>query len=132
MDDGEKYTITGYVPALLNGQRVKLILIFDNDNPYGYVAGADPDYSSDETDTVSRGLIELEDGDRLRFLCDFYSYEGVFDDSHYLGEEMTVDTSKLEISNTDITGGDGIKALYKFTDIYNQAYWTDVIEYPGN
>ena len=132
VDDGEKYTITGYVPALLNGQRVKLILIFDNDNPYGYVAGADPDYSSDETDTVSRGLIELEDGDRLRFLCDFYSYEGVFDDSHYLGEELTVDTSKLEISNTDITGGDGIKALYKFTDIYNQAYWTDVIEYPGN
>ncbi len=130
VDDGENYTITGYVPALLNGERVKLILIFDNENPYGYVAGADPDYASDETETVSRGLIELKDGDKLRFLCDLYNYDGTLDDSHYLGEEMTVDTSKLEISNTEIGDGHNCMALYKFTDIYDQTYWTDVLELP--
>lgn len=127
VDDGENYTITGYVPALLNGERVKLILIFDNENPYGYVAGADPDYASDETDTVSRGLIELEDGDKLKFICDLYNYDGTLDDSHYLGEEMTVDTSKLEISNTRIDDGNKCMALYKFTDIYNQEYWTEAL-----
>ena len=39
-DDGENYTISGYVPALLNDERVELVLVFDNDNPYGYIAGA--------------------------------------------------------------------------------------------
>ena len=40
VDDGTNYTITGRVPALLNGERVNLILVFDNENPYGYIAGA--------------------------------------------------------------------------------------------
>ena len=128
VDDGDSYTITGYVPAMLNGERVKLILIFDNENPYGYVAGADPDYDETQTDTISRGLIELQDGDELRFLCDYYTYDGTFDDSYYLGEPMTVDTSKLEISNTEIGDGHTWLALYKFTDIYNQSYWTDPLE----
>lgn len=132
VDDGENYTITGYVPALLNDERVKLILIFDNENPYGYVAGADPDYASDETETVSRGLIELQNGDKLKFLCDLYNYDGTLDDSHYLGEEMTVDTSKLEISNTALGDGDKWIALYKFTDIYDQSYWTDILEHPAD
>ena len=127
VDDGENYTITGYVPALLNGERVKLVLIFDNENPYGYVAGADPDYASDVTETLSRGLIELQDGDKLDFLCDYYTYDGEYDDSYYLGEQMTVDTSKLEISNTEVGGGHKWLALYKFTDIYNQSYWTDAL-----
>lgn len=121
VDDGENYTITGYVPAILNEERVKLILIFDNENPYGYVAGADPDY--EETETVARGLLELKDGDTLQFVCDLYSYDGRLDDSHYLGEAIKVDTSKLEISNTAI-GGEYI-ALYRFKDIYDQSYWTD-------
>ena len=121
VDDGENYTITGYVPAILNEERVKLILIFDNENPYGYVAGADPDY--EETETVARGLLELKDGDTLQFVCDLYSYDGRLDDSHYLGEAIKVDTSKLEISNTAI-GGEYI-TLYRFKDIYDQSYWTD-------
>lgn len=127
-DDGDNYTITGYVPALLNGERVRLILIFDNDNPYGYVAGADPDYSEDETDTVARGLTELKDGDKLDFLCDLYSYDGKIDDSYMLGEQMIVDTSKLEISNTKVGDAADILAVYRFTDIYDQSYWTDVLE----
>ena len=129
VDDGDSYTITGYVPAMLNGERVKLILIFDNENPYGYVAGADPDYDETQTDTISRGLIDLQDGDELRFLCDYYTYDGTFDDSYYLGDPMTVDTSKLEISNTEIGDGTTWLALYKFTDIYNQSYWTDPLEF---
>jgi hypothetical protein len=29
-EDGDNYTITGYVPAFLNGTRVNLILVFTN------------------------------------------------------------------------------------------------------
>lgn len=70
-EDGEAYSITGYVPAKLNGERVKLILIFDQENPKGYIAGAQPVYDElTETATVARGLKELRPGDTLDFICD--------------------------------------------------------------
>ncbi len=40
IEDGEYYVMSGYVPAILNGERVNLILNFDNERPYGYIAGA--------------------------------------------------------------------------------------------
>ncbi len=125
VEDGENYTITGRVPALLNGEEVNLILIFDQDHPYGYIAGADPDYDEEtETATISRGLIDLEVGDTLDFLCDYYGYDGSFRDSYYLGEQMSV-TETMEISNTEV--GASYVALYRFTDLYNQAYWTPAV-----
>lgn len=122
VDDGTNYTITGYVPAMLNGERVKLILIFDNANPYGYVAGADPDYSDDQTLTQSRGLIAIKDGDTIDFLCDYYRYDGTFNDSYYLGKQITVNGG-LSISDTYLDGS--CTALYKFTDIYDQGYFSE-------
>ena len=126
IDDGENYTITGRVPAMLNGERVELILVFDNDNPYGFVAGASKQYNEEtETMTVAKNLVEINKGDKIDFLCDFYSYSGEFQDSYYLGEQMTVD-GDLEISNVDIGEGDAV-ITYRFTDIYNQEYWSDSI-----
>ncbi len=122
VDDGTNYTITGYVPALLNGQRVKLLLVFDNANPYGFIAGAELDYAEGETETVAKGMTEINVGDTLDFLCDYYSYDGEYQDSYFLGEQMTV-TENMEISNVDV--GEGrVKVTYRFTDIYNQKYWT--------
>ena len=121
-DDGENYSIVGRVPAMLNGVRVNLILIFDNDNPRGYVAGATTDYAEDETLTSGKMLEQLKPGDTLDFLCDFYTYEGQYSDSYYLGEQMTVGDS-ITISSEDV--GDGSVLLtYLFKDIYNQVYWT--------
>ena len=122
VDDGENYTITGRVPALLNGERVDLLLVFDNENPYGYIAGARTDYVEGETETVAKGMTEINAGDTLDFLCDYYSYDGEYLDSYYLGEQMTV-TDRMEISNVDV--GEGrVQVTYRFTDIYNQSYWT--------
>ena len=87
-EDGNNYTITGKVPVKLNGERVDLILVFDQDNPKGYVAGARPDYDEDETETESRGLIDLKKGDKLDFLCDYYDYKGNYHDSYMLGQQL--------------------------------------------
>lgn len=126
LDDGENYTITGYVPAVLNGDLpVKLILIFDQDHPYGYIAGARRFYKDGETETEARGLMELQAGDTLDFTCDYYTYDGTYEDTYYLGETMTV-TDDMEISNTYV--GDSYIALYKFTDIYNQPYYTEPVK----
>jgi len=122
VDDGENYTITGRVPAMLNGERVNLILVFDNANPYGYIAGARTDYTNGETETVAKGMTEINVGDQLDFICDYYSYSGEYKDSYYLGEQMTV-TEKMAISNVDVGKGD-VRVTYRFTDIYNQSYWT--------
>jgi len=122
VDDGTNYCITGYVPALLNGERVELMLVFDNENPYGYICGARPVYAEDETETVAKGITEVNVGDTLDFICDYYSYEGEYQDSYFLGEQMVV-TENMEISNVDVGEGK-VRVTYRFTDIYNQQYWT--------
>jgi hypothetical protein len=123
--EDDTYSISGYVPAKLNDERVNLILTFDSANPYGYIAGATTDYVGNETDTVAKSLIELEIGDKLDFICDYYTYDGKYSDSYYLGEQMTV-TDDMEISNVS-TGNGELKITYRFTDIYNQEYWTEAI-----
>ncbi|MCR5701274.1 MAG: peptidase C11 [Lachnospiraceae bacterium] len=122
--DGDKYTITGRVPALLNGERVNLIIVFDNENPYGYIAGARYDYVESETDTVAKATTELNEGDTIDFLCDYYTYDGIYKDSYMLGEQLIYEEG-LEISNTDV-GGD-TQITYLLTDIYGQEYWTPVV-----
>ena len=106
---------------------MNLILVFDNAHPYGYIAGARTDYKESETLTVAKNLIELNEGDVLEFVCDYYSYDGKYLDSFYLGEPMTV-TKSMKISNVDVGEGD-VKIAYRFTDIYNQEFWTPSLTY---
>ncbi len=61
----------------------------------------------------------------VEFLCDYYSYDGNFQNNYYLGEPMTVEEDMV-ISNVEIPGGT-MEATYRLTDIYNQAYWTPVM-----
>ena len=125
IDTGDKYTISGYIPVLLNGDRAKLLVAFDQDNPKGYVIGAETDYRNNETNTVAKSMTELNDGDTLDFVCDYYDYDGNYQDSYMIGEQMTVNGT-LKISNVDV--GDGaVKIMYRFTDMYNQEYWTEAI-----
>ncbi len=113
----------GYVPALLNGDRVNLILVFEGTN--AYIAGATDEYENGETDVIAKNLTELKDGDKLDFICDFYTNDMKYQDSYYIGEQMTY-RSDMKITNTAL--GDGnIKIIYKFTDIYNQEYWSEAI-----
>ena len=125
VDDGVNYTISGRVPVLLNGSRAELILVFDNDHPYGFVAGARSDYHDGETETVAKALTGVQAGDRLDFLCDYYGYDGSYQDSYLLGEPMVCD-GELTISNVTIDAA-AAQAVYRFTDIYNQQYWTPVL-----
>ncbi len=129
-EDGDNWTITGRVPALLNGERVNLIVVFDNTNPKGYIAGAQIVYEEADDDAlpvVAKNLTEIRDQDKIDFICDFYSYDGKYQDSYMMGEQMTVDGS-LTIS--DVTLPDGkVRLTYRLTDIYNQAYWTETISH---
>ena len=123
--NGDDFRIDGYVPCMLNDQRAKLLLVFDQDHKYGYITGAELEYRNNETETVAKSFTELNTGDKLDFVCDYYSYDGTYQDSYYLGDQMTV-TDKMEISNVNV--GDGaISIMYMFTDLYNNKLWTDTI-----
>jgi len=124
-ESGDEYSITGYVPAMLNGECVELILVFDNANPKGYISGARNVYKNGETETVAKNLFEVGSGDTLEFICDYYSYDGTYQDSYYLGDPMTLG-DEVVIGNIDIGAGN-VEVTYRLTDIYQQTYWTPVV-----
>ena len=121
---GNDTIITGYVPAFLNGERVNLIIQFTNDDN-GIIAGASTDYVDGETEAVAKNLTEIKAGDTLDFICDYYTYDMKYQDSYLIGEQVTV-SDNMTISNTSV--GDGsCHILYRFSDIYNQNYWSEPI-----
>ncbi len=124
--DSDNYTITGRVPVMLNGTRADLILVFDSENEDGYIAGATYDYHEGETEVIAKNLTEISQGDTIDFLCDYYGYDGTYNDSYYLGDEMTVtkDMSDMSISNLVIEDKD-IIVSYVFTDIYGNEIYTE-------
>ncbi len=127
VEDGENYTVTGRIPVLLNGSRADLMIVFDNAHPYGTIAGARIDYRDNETETVAKSMTGLSDGDEIIFLCDYYSYDGQYRDSYALSDPWVYqDAEEVTISNVYIDAS-AASALYKFTDLYNQEYWTALI-----
>ena len=126
-DDGIHYSITGHVPALLNDERVNILLVFTDENPAGYVAGYQKVYGSGQTELLPKQNQEFKDGDKIDFLCDYYSYDEKFQDNYKLGEQLVVD-GELKVTNQDMSQ-ESIRVLYQFRDIYNQEYWTPVVKH---
>ncbi|MBR1931891.1 MAG: peptidase C11 [Lachnospiraceae bacterium] len=125
-EGGDAYTISGRVPVLLNGVRANLILVFTDENPHGFIAGATTDYRDGETDTIAKSMTELNIGDTVDFVCDYYSYDGTYQDSYLVGNRVIV-SEDMQISDVEV--GDGAKVLtYRITDIYNQEHWTPTVE----
>ena len=122
VEEEGRFVDTGRVPVTLNGEPADLILLFTDEQPDGYIAGARPMYENGETETVFRGLTELEPGDELVFLCDYYLYDKTFEGRYTLGDPMTV-TENMEVSYTDV--GSSTRALYRFTDVYGGYWWTE-------
>ena len=125
--EDDSYAMTGYAPALLNGVRVNLMLLFDDENPYGVIAGAEPVYAKGESETQAKNLIQIGQGDELQFLCDYYDYEGNYQDSYLLGQPVTLG-AEVEIANTPV-GDHPVRVTYCFTDYYQQRYWTPARDY---
>ena len=122
VEDGDHYVISGYSPALLNGQRVNLLIQFDDERPEGYIAGACAVYADDVAQTQPKNIIAIGKGDQLQFLCDYLDYEGNFRDNYRLGDPLILGDT-VEIINTPIDR-DRCRPTYCLSDIYHQLYWT--------
>lgn len=116
----------GKVPALLNGNRVNIIIYWDKDHPDGEVIGAErADYYGDTT-MYGRGLIDIKKGDEIEFIVDYYKYNGDYDDEYIYGDTLKVGKKGLKVSYEWI--GDGECTIYyMLTDIYNNIYYTEPV-----
>lgn len=121
---GDSYCINGYIPAFLNDERVELLVEFTDSNPDGVITGARRVYTGGETDAVAKNMISLKAGDKLDFICDYYGYDGTYQDSYYLGDSMILSSDDVEIANISISQ-ENCLAMYKITDMYRQEYFTE-------
>ena len=125
----DDYTLLYRVPALLNGERVNVILAItgnyaDDADEECLLLGAQADYE-ETSDAVMKGLLPIAAGDTLQFLCDYYSYAGEYLDSYMLGEELTA-TGEWEVGYASV-GDVSWSMCYRLTDIYSGRYWTPVV-----
>jgi len=143
---GDARVDTGYVPVLVNGDRAELLISFDAEG-YASVTGVRYVYPDGETETVAKsqttlgpevdfdappaeesGAVgQLKDGDTLDFICDYYTYDGVYDNSYLFGRQIVVDDG-LKVSNAYLPEGTRVLMLYRFTDLFGQHYWSLPLE----
>ena len=115
----------GYVPALLDGDRVQLLIAFD-ENGTGYLVGFRYDYQAGETETVAKTISGLPIGATIQLLCDRYLYDGTYEAAYNWGTPITVTENTLKVSDVYLDQYT-VRRTYRLTDIYNQVYWSEAL-----
>ena len=126
VDDNGLYITTKFTPVLLNGERVNLVLEFNEETDMDSVLGAQDVLA---TGVQAKGYRPLEPGDVIQPVCDYFTYDGTFAAQYTLGDPFIVpEDAVLPVVNKTITGG---RMLYtaRLTDIYQANYWLPMTEY---
>ena len=111
----------GSCPVRINGKDADLLLMIDDQGIS--IIGAT--YVYENVDVVAKNIIELNVGDELEFICQYYDYDGNFDASYILGDKFIVGEN-IYLGDIDISDNKVI-ACYELRDIYQQSYWTTPI-----
>ena len=125
IEQSDCYAEIGYVPAIVNDIRANLILVFDKENPDGYIAGAEPVYENGETEAKAKNLIGIGKGDTIQIVCDYVDYNGKYQDSYKLGDPFVLGDTTT-IGYVYVKNPEKCKLTYCITDYYQQKYWTPV------
>ena len=127
-DDNGLYITRKFIPALLNGERVNLIIEFNEETGEDRVLGAQTMTASG---VIGKGYTEMNGGDIITLLCDYYDYKGSFQSQYTLGDPIIVpEDGTLHIVNMELTGSEDMRMLYTYrlTDMYQAHYWLPVTE----
>ena len=119
--NGDGYTMYAYVPALVNGERSEIRLVFTDGNPYGEVTGYRKVYKKGDGEGQAAKIAAFTDGDVIDFIADYYTYDRNYNDTYKIGDPVTYH-GDLAISNIRVDGK--VNAAYCITDIYGQRHWT--------
>lgn len=124
MQGGAKYAI----PAVLNGEDVDIIAVFDEANPDGRIIGARP--LSDENGMAAKNLLQIKKGDRLKFLyyAEYFGEDESMElEEWYEGEEFTVG-DELELEWLEVNPGEIYLYGFYLIDVQQNEYYTDFVE----
>ena len=126
-EDGDGlYVTTKFIPSLLNGERVNLLVEFNEETGENRVLGAEKPLPGG---VLERGLTIPKKGDQIQPVCDYFTYDGAMEGCYQLGEAITVpEDGTLTIINRKITGGDRMLYTVRLTDIYQAHYWVPLLE----
>lgn len=105
---------------------IEIVLYWDDKNPDGVVLGYRDDNGHGPAPS-ERNLQSFEYGDKIDFYCEYYSYDGEYEDEYLYGDTLTVD-GDIEVSYEEI-GDFTTEVCLHITDIYNNDYWTDSVIY---
>ncbi len=124
--DDDWYTY-GMVPALLNSDEyIEIIVYWDNEIPTGYVAGYRK--YSEVGAPLGKGLFQLESGDSVEWVFDYYSYDWDYIDSYVMGDTFVANGRDIKVTYSDVGDLDAV-VYFKLTDIYNNVYETEAVVY---
>lgn len=126
IQDGDDYITVGRVPVLLNGTRSDLIIVFDQEYPDGHIVGARADYKEGETDTIAKSTTELSEGDVIDFVADYYTYDGQYNDSYRIGEQLIVGSQAPDVGYYTLS--ERLLITYKIVDHFGATYWMPALE----
>ncbi len=121
--DGDNVITYGRIPLLLNGKYANLLLCLDDDGIE--VIGAVFDYREDTT-VLAKNIATLNAGDELEFVCDYYDYDGNYNNTYKLGDKLIIQ-DKLYIGDVNISDNKPL-ACYEIKDIYQQSYYTELMK----
>ena len=76
---------------------------------------------------MAKNTIALSAGDELKFICRYYDYNGKYNNTYYLGDPLVLDSPDVVIRNMELDTNEA-KATFVFTDMYQQQYWSPVIQ----
>ncbi len=125
-DDNGLYITRKFIPALLNGERINLIVEFNEETGEDTVLGAEKILP---TGVQEKGYTMMEGGDMIQPICDYFTYEGSFEGSYKLGDPITVpQDGTLTLANMKITGGNRRLYTVRLTDLYQAHYWLPMME----
>lgn len=130
-DETDEWFYYGVTPALLTSARtgetrdVELVLYWDNEHEGGYVKGYRDRVDTDEPTVSQRNLVNFIKGDVIDFVCDYYKYDGGFEDEYIIGDELVIDHEPVvdycELGDYDT------EVCAVLWDVYGNEYWTESI-----
>lgn len=134
-NDGSWYTY-GFVPAVLTSvedgeeSMIDIMLYWDDDHTDGYVAGYRPRTNDKGPGAYPRNLSQFMKGDKIDFTCDYYTYDGEYDDEYYFGDTLVVD-GDITVSYEEVDEFT-TWVYFKIKDIYQNTYYTETMEFSFN
>ena len=128
--DGGWYTY-GIVEAVFTSARtgetrdIDILLYWDDKHDGGYVKGYRTSSDGEGPTQAERNVANFVKGDTIQFVCDYYTYDGEYDDKWLFGDPIVID-SALKVTYEEV-GDYDVDVYGHILDVYGNDYYTETL-----